>query len=55
MKNSSRCALSKTSPNKKETRYAIIKKEIDTTWPAWKKEAYNNNFATSAHAKKYSV
>ncbi len=31
--------------------YAIIR-EMETQWPAWKIEAYNEQYATSAHAIK---
>ena len=43
------------SGSKKETSYLQAKNEIQTTWPSWKKDAYNANFATSAHAKKVIV
>ena len=35
--------------------YYIIRKEAEETWPQWKKETYNANFATSAHAKKLAI
>lgn len=31
--------------------YVAAKQEI-SEWPKWKKDAYNANFAISAHAKK---
>lgn len=35
--------------------YHQIRKEAETEWPAWKREAYNNQFATSAHSKKLLI
>ncbi len=32
--------------------YNSIRKEAESSWPAWKVSTYNANFATSAHAKK---
>lgn len=34
--------------------YENVRKELES-WPDWKKKAYNDNFATSAHAKKLNV
>ena len=31
-----------------------VKREINE-WPSWKKDAYNNNFATSIHAEKLQI
>ena len=32
--------------------YQQVSKEIINTWPQWKKNVYDNNFATSNHVKK---
>lgn len=34
--------------------YVDIKNQI-TNWPEWKKQAFNINFATSAHSKKIEI
>lgn len=34
--------------------YSSIRKAAESSWPSWKKEAFNVSFATSAHAKKVS-
>lgn len=39
----------------KAGQYIAIKQEIQSTWPDWKKKAYNDNFANSAHAKKVQI
>jgi len=39
----------------KDDLYQEIKREISTTWPEWKKVEYNELFAFSAHATKFSV
>lgn len=43
-----RQVLNKDNP---DDTYKQVKEEIKT-WSAWKKEAYNNNFATSKHSIK---
>ena len=43
------------SGSKRQTSYSQAKNEIQTTWPGWKKDAYNANFATSIHSKKVNV
>lgn len=35
--------------------YNRVAEEINHRWPDWKKEAYNEMFAVSAHAGKISV
>lgn len=35
--------------------YQELKREINTTWPEWKKVEYNELFAFSAHATELSV
>lgn len=35
--------------------YKKVEESINNEWPDWKKKAYNEIFATSAHAKKLSV
>lgn len=40
--------------NTKET-YEKVKSDINNEWPKWKKEAYNEMFAVSAHAQKISI
>lgn len=42
---------SNTSDGIEETQHNAVKEEIKT-WPAWKKEAYNANFAASNHSIK---
>ena len=37
-----------------KTLYNVLKSEINN-WPDWKKKAYNDNFANSAHAIKVEV
>jgi len=32
--------------------YESIRKEAESTWPEWKIQTYNLNFATSINAKK---
>lgn len=39
----------------KSVQYSAVKQEIQHTWPDWKKKAYNDNFANSAHAKKIII
>ena len=43
--------------NKKDysKEYLFIRQQAETKWPNWKKEYYNENFATSKHAKKLSI
>lgn len=40
---------------KKEETYIRIKQEATTTWPDWKKAAYNEMFAFSNHATKLTL
>lgn len=35
--------------------YKQIRKNAEETWPRWKKEAYNKEFATSKHARKLEI
>lgn len=35
--------------------YDAVNKEITQDWPEWKKKAYNDMFAVSAHAGKIEV
>lgn len=46
---------SKEEKWEKDDLYQEIKREINTTWPDWKKVEYNELFAFSAHAKKVSI
>ena len=32
--------------------YSTTRKTAEASWPAWKKEVFNNSVAISAHAKK---
>ena len=32
--------------------YGEIRKTAESQWPAWRVLTYNNNYATSAHARK---
>lgn len=34
------------------SQYKEIKKQAESTWPAWKITIYNTSVETSAHAKK---
>lgn len=35
--------------------YEKVNADINNEWPKWKKEAYNEMFAVSAHAKKVVI
>lgn len=35
--------------------YYLIRNEVENSWPSWKAETYNLNFATSKHAKKIKL
>ena len=39
-------------PKQYSERYAAIRKEAESRWPAWKVSTYNSNVAVSAHARK---
>lgn len=38
-----------------KTTYDKVNNDITNEWPRWKKEAYNETFAVSAHAIKIAV
>jgi hypothetical protein len=48
--NNTKIAISKSK--RYSDRYATIRKEAESKWPAWKVDTYNANVAISAHAKK---
>lgn len=35
--------------------YKQIRTNAENNWPKWKKEAYNKDFATSKHARKFEI
>lgn len=39
----------------RELTYKKVNSEINTIWPQWKKEAYNEMFAVSTHATKIEI
>lgn len=40
------------STNQHSKKYAMIRTDAESKWPAWKVSTYNINVAVSAHAKK---
>ena len=57
MRNMSNTAIKTQNQSSWRTKatYEKVNADINNEWPKWKKEAYNEMFAVSAHAKKVVI